>query len=407
MSASPSTPTGLFGAANDDFRANPYPLLGMLREHQPLAKTPMGLWAVSRYADVERLLRGVAAGMRRLDGTPFVIPDVPADAQFDPNDFMLLQDGAPHSRLRKLVAKAFTPRMIERLRPAVQEVCDACIDRVLAKGSLDVAEDVARIVPSTLICMMLGVPLVDRPRFTEWTAHATHALSAQFAPLGAARAAPALAKLVEYFTGLIEERRRSLGDDLLSEMIRAEEEGDRLSPAELLVQSVGLLGAGFETTIGLISLGVRQLLLHPDELARLERDPTLIATAVEECLRFDPPILGTLRVLHEPVEWHGQTLAADTPVLALLGAANRDPRVFSEPDRFDVARNGPPHWGFGGGEHFCLGAHLARLEAQLAIGTLVRRVRGMELRDEKLTWSESLFRVPARLPVQFDPQRSR
>ena len=407
MSASATSPAGFLAAAGDDFRENPYPLLGMLREHQPLAKTPLGLWAVTRYADVERLLRGVAAGMRRVDGTPFVIPDVPADAQFDPNDFMLLQDGAPHTRLRKLVAKAFTPRMIERLRPAVQEVCDACIDRVLAKGSLDIAEDLARIVPSTVICLMLGVPLVDRPRFTEWTAHATHALSAQFAPMGAARAGPALQKLVEYFTGLIDARRKSLGDDLLSELIRAEEDGDRLSAGELLVQSVGLLGAGFETTIGLISLGVRQLLLHPDELAKLENDPGLIASAVEECLRFDPPILGTLRVLHEDVEWHGQTLAADTPVLALLGAANRDPRVFPDPDRFDVARRGAPHFGFGGGEHFCLGAHLARLETQLAIGTLVRRVRGMELTGEKLTWSESLFRVPARLPVRFDANRSR
>jgi cytochrome P450 len=402
-----TSPMGMFASAGDDFRENPYPLLGMLREHQPLAKTPLGLWAVTRYADVERLLRGVAAGMRRRDGTPFVIPDVPPDAAFDPNDFMLLQDGGPHTRLRKLVAKAFTPRMIEQLRPAVQQVCDASIDRVLEKGTLDVAEDLARIVPSTVICMMLGVPLVDRPRFTEWTAHATHALTAQFAPAGAARAAPALEKLTEYFTALVEERRKQLGDDLLSEMIRAEEDGDRLSSGELLVQCVGLLGAGFETTIGLISLGVRQLLLHPDELARLAADPGLIASAVEECLRFDPPILGTLRVLHEEVEWHGQTLPVDTPLLGLLGAANRDPRAFPDPDRFDVTRRGVPHWGFGGGAHFCLGAHLARLETQLAIGTLVRRVGGMELTGAKLTWSESLFRVPASLPVHFDPKRSR
>jgi hypothetical protein len=393
---------GLFGVADDSFRENPYPLLNMLREHQPLAKTPLGLWAVTRYEDVGRLLRDVSAGMRKRDGTPFIIPDVPADAQFDPNAFMLLQDGAPHTRLRRLVSKAFTPRMVERLRPAIQSVCDACVDRVLEKGSLDVAEDLARIVPSTVICMMLGVPLADRPRFTEWTAHATHALAVQFAPTDAmARARPALEKLVEYFVALADDRRRHLGDDLLSELIRAEEDGDRLSTGELLVQCVGLLGAGFETTIGLISLGVRQLLLHPAELAKLIADPGLIAGAVEECLRFDPPILGTLRVLHEEVEWHGQTLPVDTPVLALLGAANRDPRPFPDPERFDVTRVGVAHWGFGGGAHFCLGAHLARLEAQLAIGTLVRRVPNLRLTEARLRWSDSLFRVPASLPVRF------
>ena len=398
----PARPSvGAFGVNDDAFRADPYPLLNVLREHQPLAKTPMGLWALSRYQDVERLLRGVPAGMRKRDGTPFVIPSDP-DAQFDPNSFMLLQDGEPHHRLRKLVAKAFTPRMIERLRPEVQAVCDSCIERVLEQGRLDVAEDLARIVPSTVICMMLGVPLADRPRFTEWTANATHALVVQFAPAQAmARARPALEKLVEYFTAMIEARRKRLGDDLVSELIRAEEGGDRLTSAELLVQSVGLLAAGFETTIGLISLGVRQLLLHPAELAKLRADPSLIGTAVEECLRFDPPILATLRLLHEDTEWHGQSLPADTPVLALLAAANRDPRAYADPERFDVARKGAPHWGFGGGAHFCLGAHLARLETQLAIGTLVRRLPKLELMDAKLRWSDSLFRVPASLPVHF------
>jgi cytochrome P450 len=397
--------TGLFGVdleAQPEFKENPFPLFDMLRENQPVFEAPMGIRVISRYEDVGRLLRSVKGGMRLSDGTPVLIPQAEEGAIFDPNDFVLFQDGAAHTRIRKLLSIAFRPTKVENLRAVIEAVADECVDRAIAKGELDMARDVAQVVPSAIICKMLGVPLEDRERFTQLTADATHALASQFAPEEAVeRAGPAADALYTYFSDLIGDRRSKLGDDLLSEMIRAEEGGDRLSFNELICQSMGLLAAGFETTIGLIGLGMRQLLLHPDELARLRADPGLIETAVEECLRFDPPIIATMRVVHEEVEFHDHVIPKDTRVAAIIAAANRDPRAFEEPGRFDIGRSDKPHFSFGAGTHLCLGVHLARLEAQIAIGTVVRRLHGLELESPSIEWGDSLFRVPGRMPIAF------
>jgi cytochrome P450 len=210
-------------------------------------------------------------------------------------------------------------------------------------------------------------------------------------------------QLALYFQALIAERRTRLGDDMLSQLIRAEEEGDRLSPSELLTQSIGLLIAGFETTIGLIGNGVFQLLRHPGELARLRREPALIRTAVDECLRYDGPIGATLRILHEDAEFSGVHIPKDSRVVALLDAANRDPEKFPDPERFDIGRTPNEHLSFGGGAHLCLGAHLARMEAQEAIGALVSRTQSLELCEERRTWGRSLFRVPGELRIRVKP----
>jgi cytochrome P450 len=209
--------------------------------------------------------------------------------------------------------------------------------------------------------------------------------------------------LVTYMAKLIEQRRAAPADDMLTTLIRAEEAGDRLSPEELLSQSLGLLIAGFETTIGLIGNGVRQLLRHPDELAKLRDDPSLIDNAVEECLRTDGPIVATRRVLHEDAEIGGQRIRKNSELLLCLASAHRDPRVYADPDRFDIARREKSHLAFGGGIHFCLGAHLARMETQIAIGTLVRRLPGLTLASDQMEWGQSLFRVLGRLPVRFEP----
>ena len=265
---------------------------------------------------------------------------------------------------------------------------------------MDVIGDLALPVPSTLICEMMGVPTADRDRFTAWTSAVTHLL-ASFAGPPEPEALEAGARLGEYFTDLIAERRKAPGDDILSELILAEEEGDRLSEMELLSQSVGLLIAGFETTIGLIANGVKALVEHPDELARLSADPSLAPPMIDECLRYDGPIVATLRILHADATFAEKTIPAGSIVIGVLAAANRDPAVFPEPDRFDITRTPNEHLAFGGGAHFCLGAHLARLEGRLAIASLVERFEGFELDSDRFEWGALLFRVPGRLPMTF------
>ncbi len=378
------------------FRQNPHAMLRHLREADPVNLTPLGIWRVSRYADVLPLLRDSRFGVRRADG---VAPGAENLPEFGPQQFMLQQDPPNHTRIRKLVSKAFTPRAIGNLRERAQEIASAQVEAALERGQMDVIGDLALVVPATMICEMMGVPVEDRGRFTEWTARSTHLLTA-FARAPEPENLEAAAKLGEYFNDLIALRRKDLRDDILSNLIRAEEAGDRLSEPELLSQCVGLLIAGFETTIGLIGNGVLALLRHPDQLARLRAEPDLIASAVEECLRFDGPIALTVRVAHEDVAIGDRTIPKDAMVMAMLMAANRDPDPFPEPDRFDIARSPNPHLAFGGGAHLCLGAHLARMEGQVAIDALVRSAASIELANEELEWGPSLFRVLARLPVE-------
>jgi hypothetical protein len=380
------------------FHRDPHPYLAHLRRVDPVNETPLGFWRLTRYADVERLLKDVPVGVRASDGSRIGEHLVASG----PSEFMLQQDPPNHTRLRKLVSKAFTPNAVAKMRAHVDEIVERQLDRVAGDGRMDVIADLALPVPATVICEMMGVPLEDRDRFTEWTADATHLLAAMFAPPEVLdRGVAAVESLRAYFEALIAERRTRLADDLVSDLIRAEEEGDRLSSSELISQSIGLLIAGFETTIGLIGNGVLALIRHPDQLARLQADPSLVASAVEECLRFDGPIILTVRYLREDTEFGGKVIPRDAMVMAFLAAAHRDPAVFPDPDRFDVSRQGAPNLAFGGGIHYCLGAHLARLEAQAAIGGLVARFRDLTLESEELEWGRSLFRVLGSLPIRF------
>jgi hypothetical protein len=380
------------------FRDDPYTPLRRLRELDPVNLTPVGYWRLSRYADVLRLLHNTPAGVRRSDGS---LPGVD-ESEHGPRNFILMQDPPNHTRLRKLVSSAFTPRAIRAVRPSIERVVDACLTTVATRGEMDVIAELALPVPSTLICEMMGVPAADRPKFARWTSEATHALATfTSTPEVIERARNSGMALAIYFEDLIAERRERLGDDILSGLLRAEAEGDRLDHGELLSQAIGLLIAGFETTIGLIGNGVRALIQHPGELAKLRANPDLIASAVDECLRFDGPIIGTVRVLHQDTEFGGQVLPKDASVFALLASANRDPAVFPDPDRFDVARRPNEHLAFGGGAHFCLGSLLAKLEGEIAIGELVRRFDDLRLVSHRVEWGPSLFRVPGRLPITF------
>ncbi|MDJ0866361.1 MAG: cytochrome P450 [Myxococcota bacterium] len=391
-------------AYNDD----PYPFLERLREAHPVSLTPEGIWRLTRYDDCLRMLRFSGAGMRQTDGT---LPGetVEQARQTSRGQFMLLTDPPTHTRLRKLVSKAFTPRSISAWRPRIEAVTDELLDTVAERGEMDLVKDLALPVPATLICEMLGVPVEDRDSFTEWTADATHGLALRRGnapPDIVARVEKAGTALAGYFNELIAQRRGDPRDDLMTRLIEAEEEGDRLSAEELLIQSIGLLIAGFETTIGLIANGLTTLIRNPGELERLHDQPGLIESATEECLRYSGPITWTVRILHEPIEFDGYRMEVDEEVAIGLAAGNRDPAAYADPERFDVARFAeepapPAQLSFGGGAHLCLGAHLARLESQIAIGKLVERFGDFELLDEKTKWGRSLFRVPGRVPVRF------
>jgi cytochrome P450 len=381
------------------FRDDPYPALRRLRETDPVNLTPIGIWRLLRYADVKRLLGEVRCGVRTTDG---ILPGFDESQPGSQRLFMLQQDPPTHTRLRKLVSRAFTPRALSELREPIRRIVDECLDRVARRGEMDVIADLALPVPSTVICEMLGVPVEDRDRFTVWTAEATFGLAAPILPPEVIQRARAAGEaLVAYFEPLIERRRSHLTGDILSGLIRAEAEGDRLSGPELISQSIGLLIAGFETTIGLIGNGIRALVRHPAELAKLRARPELIDGAVEECLRYEGPIVATARVLHEDVEFGGKTLPKNSLVWAILASANRDPERFPDPDAFAIERRDNDHLAFGGGAHFCLGYHLAQLEARAAIGTLVRRFDDLRLASDTVEWGRSLFRVPARMPISF------
>jgi cytochrome P450 len=397
----PRAPHGWFGwnpfVRDEAFRSDPHPTYRRLREQQPVHGTPLGYYRVMRHGDVMRVLREFKVGVRTTDG---LLPGI--DESVMPRRFMLMQDPPDHTRLRRLVSRAFTPPAIERLRPHVKELVDSMLDAAQERGHMDVIADLARPLPSTIICEMLGVPLEDRPKFTDWTAHVTHLLTPQIMSDEVRKlAGEAAIGLTHYMTDLITERRKQPGDDMMSVLIRAEQDGDKLSPEEVITQCVGLLVAGFETTIGLIGNGVRQLLLHPAELQKLGDNPGLIGSAVEECLRYDGPIPATRRVLHEDAALGGYLVPKNTELLLCIASAHRDPEVYAEPERFDIARNQTSNLAFGGGIHFCLGAHLARLESQIAIGSLVQRFPRLELEHATPQWGPSLFRVLERLPVRL------
>jgi cytochrome P450 len=254
-----------------------------------------------------------------------------------------------------------------------------------------------------MICRVMGVPDEDRELFTAWTQARTNAFFARMLPEDVVlQVRAAGGALADYFEGLVARRREKLGDDLLSQLILASEGEDRLSHEELIVHAIGLLTAGFETTIGLIGNGIRAFLEHPEQLALLQREPERIDAAVEECLRYDAPVLMIWRVLADEYEVGGVRLPEDAVIWPVVGAANRDPARFPEPDRFDIARADTSHLSFGGGAHFCLGHQLARLEASIAIGTFFARVRRARIDYDGLVWSASFFRVLGKMPVTLD-----
>ncbi len=383
---------------------NPYPVLRRLREASPFVEFGGALVVVGRHADCGAVLRHPSASSER--GMSLLAPAVRRRARDRPSFLSL--DPPDHTRLRRLVSKAFTPRTVATLEPRIRVITDELLSAAATAGQLEVVSQLAYPLPVRIISEMLGVPLADHPRFAGWSARLAHSLQPGFgvAPEQAqARAEAAdLAgdEFAVYFRELIALRRARPQPDLLSAMIAAEDSGDQLTEDELIATCVLLLVAGHETTVGLISNAILALLRHPDQFALLRAQPELAASAVEETLRYDAPVQLTGRVAKGPLQCGDVTAPDRSLVMLLLAAAGRDPAVFPEPDRFDIRRAASNHLAFAAGPHFCLGAPLARLEATIAIGEVARRVVGPELAPDGLSYKSNLnLRGPDRLVVDF------
>jgi cytochrome P450 len=385
-----------------EFVADPYPTYHRLRAEDPVHRHPLGFWVLTRHDDVAAVLRDarfvkepIAAVVAARMG--IATPAVPLS--------MLERDPPDHTRLRGLVSKAFTPRVVEALRPHIQRIVDTLLDRVEGAHAMDLIDDFAYPLPVIVICELLGVPVEDRDRFKGWGLDIARGLDAILLPPDsevAQRSAASRRALIDYFRELIAARRKAPRPDLLSGLIAAEEVGDRLTEPELLATCILLLVAGHETTVNLIGNGTLALLRHPAELRRLRENPGLIGSAVEELLRYDGPVQRTSRVPSEAVTIGGRTIDKGELVLPFIGAADRDPAQFPDPDVLDIGRADNRHIAFGWGIHFCLGAPLARLEGQIAINALLQRLPKLALATDRPQYRQSLtLRGLQALPVGF------
>jgi hypothetical protein len=372
----------LFNPMSPEVIADPYPYYHRLRETDPVHRSPLGFFVASRHADVSHILRDKRFGkdfvgrMTRRFGKEVMEEPVYRSMRH----WMLQQDPPDHTRLRGLVVKAFTARRVEDMRPRIQEIVDATLDRVAERGHMDLIADFAFRLPVTVICEMLGIPKEEHEVFHMGARSGGRLLDP--VPLSRAEIDEANAgSLVqaEYFRSLFELRRRQPGEDLTSQLVQAEEEGSKLSNEELTANIILLFGAGHETTVNLIGNGLLALARNPDQLRLLQSDPSLIVNAIEEFLRYDSSVQLTGRTALEDVEVGGIAVAKGDSVLCLLGAANRDPAVYPDPDRLDITRANIRPLSFGGGIHFCLGAQLARIEGEVAISTLLRRFPKLKL----------------------------
>jgi len=365
-----------FDPRSPDFRRDPYPYYDLLRSAAPVFYwEAWNIFFLTRHADCSEFLRDNRLAHGNM-GEPSPEPRPLFDMQ---SNWMLFKNPPDHTRLRSLVHKAFTPRMVEQLRGIIQAITDQLLDQVQANGQMDLIAALAYPLPVTAIAEMLGVPEEDRHTFHEWSDALARSLDLTEDPAVYERANRAAATFTLYLRELANRRRVEPRNDLISALVAVEEAGDHLTEAELYGTCSLLLIAGHETTINLIGNGTLALLQHPDQLRLLQQNPALLKAAVEELLRYDSPVQMTSRVALETVEIHGQTVQPGQQVSFMLGAANRDPAVFANPHGLDVTRKNNPHLALGSGIHYCLGAPLARLEGQIAIETLLRRMPNLAL----------------------------
>ncbi|RAQ95011.1 cytochrome P450 [Thermogemmatispora tikiterensis] len=399
-------PLSLYHLLDPEILANPYPLYHRLRREDPVHWDPfLHAWVVTRYADVITVFQRFSAqrtptpeqleamGMQAL--TPLARVMVKQ---------MLFLDPPAHTRVRSLAAKAFTPRRVAVLREHIRDIAHSLLDRVQAQGHMDVIADLAYPLPAIVTAEMLGVPTEDWQQLTAWSADFAQVLgNFQHNPDRVAQVIRSLNEMTAYFRTAIREIERHPREGLIHAFLTAEIDGDRLSEEEIIANTIITMVGGQETTTNLIGNGVLSLLRHPDQLALLRADLSLIPSAVEELLRYESPSQHTARLAPEDTELGGKKIRKRDAVIAVMGAANRDPERFPDPDRLNIRREDNRHVAFAWGSHFCFGAALARIEGQIAIELIVRRLPSLRLEPGPLVWRENLgLRGLKSLPVSWE-----
>ena len=382
---------------NDDMRRNPYPMYEQLRSASPMHVAAQDVWLVLDYDGVKRALHDHESFSSNVGGTRGV--------EFE---WLLFMDPPRHTKLRAIISRAFTPRSIAALEPRIRELARGLIDQALAKQVVDVEAELAAPLPIMVIGEMLGLPTSEWKRIERWSDAIMGLADTIMGSAAEGEAASAAfervnAEMAEYLATLVAARRANPSDDLLARLVAAEVDGERLSELELLRFFQLLLAAGAETTTNLIDNALVSLIDHPEQFARLRAEPARVPAMLEEVLRFRSPAQAIFRATRQPVELAGKTIPQGKMVLAMLGAANRDPKQFADAQRFDIARDPNPHLAFGHGMHFCLGAALSRLEARVVFEELVPRIKDAAYAGNRAWAPRKPFHVhgPASLPIRF------
>ena len=398
-------PLSLYHLLDPEVLANPYPLYHRFRNEDPVHWDPfLHAWVVTRYADVITVFQRFSADRTP---TPEQLTALGLEALTPLAQVMVRQmlflDPPAHGRVRGLASKAFTPRRVEILRSHIQDITNSLLDAVQANGHMDVIADLAYPLPAIVTAEMLGVPTSDWRLLTKWSGDFAQVLgNFQHNPERAPQVIRSLDEMVAYFRAAIQEQRAHPRDGLIGAYLAAEINGDRFSDEEVVANTIVTMVGGQETTTNLIGNGLLSLLRHRDQLEKLRADPSLIQSAVEELLRYESPSQHTARLAPEDVELGGKQIRKRQAVIAIMGAANRDPERFPDPDRLDICREDNRHLAFAWASHFCFGAPLARIEGQTAFATILRRMPDIRLTEEPLKWRENLgLRGLTALPVVF------
>ena len=376
---------------------DPFPVYRWLREHDPVHwSSSLNAWVVTRYADVFEIFsqptRFSSDRFRKIDAKYASRRPAVREVGAVLDDWLVFRDPPDHTRLRSLLQKSFTPTHLAKSAPRIQATIDGLLDLVAERGDMDFIREVAFPLPATVIAILLGAPVEDIELIKEWSDRLAAYLGGSVQGKdNFVEAREGVSRLADYFRSLLQERRKSPRDDLMSLMLRAEHDGDRLSHEEAVSNCVLLLFAGHETTTNLLGNGLFHLLRHPDQVRLLRENPGLTATAVEEFLRYDGPVPATIKVAAEDVEWRSKHIRRGEMVLPFMASANRDPSQFPDADELDIRRTPNRNVAFAYGIHFCLGAPLARLEGQLTFDTLLRRLPDLTLQSTQGEWKPMIF----------------